>query len=196
MLVDRGRFSTGQRILVNGAAGALGGYVVQLATALGASSVTGVDTGDRLDLVRAAGAHDVCDYRNEDITQRATRYDLVVDVASTRPFREWRGVVAPAGSYVRVGHDHYGRGMNRVTGSIPGVLAMTAASPFVRQLPWPARSTPRVQRLARLAGLVAQGRLRPVVDRTFPLTEVVPALQRLQRGQARGRLVLTVGTSG
>lgn len=96
----------------------------------------------------------------------------------------------PDGSYVRVGHDHYGRSMNRVTGSIAPVLAMTAASLVVRQPPRPTRSTPRPERLARLAELVAQGRLRPVVDRTFPLEDVVPGLQRLRRGEARGRLIL------
>lgn len=186
------RFRPGQRVW----GGALGGYVVQLAVALDASRVTGVDAGDRLDLVRAAGADDVCDYTVEDVTRRPVRHDLVIDVASTRPFGDWRPVVEPDGSYVRVGHDHYGRGMNRVTGSIGPVLAMTAASPFVAQLPRPTRSTPRAQRLARLADLVAEGRLRPVVDRTFPLADVVPALQRLQNGEARGRLVLTVRPSG
>lgn len=196
VLVDQGRFREGRSVLVNGAAGALGGYVVQLAVALDASRVTGVDAGDRLDLVRAAGADDVCDYTVEDVTRRPVRHDLVIDVASTRPFGDWRPVVEPDGSYVRVGHDHYGRGMNRVTGSIGPVLAMTAASPFVAQLPRPTRSTPRAQRLARLADLVAEGRLRPVVDRTFPLADVVPALQRLQNGEARGRLVLTVRPSG
>ncbi len=125
-------------------------------------------------------------------SRRPIRHDLVVDVASTRPFRDWRRVVQPDGTYVRVGHDHYGRGMNRVTGSIGPVLARTAASFVVSQLPRPTRSTPRPARLARLAELVADGRLRPVVDRTFPLADVVPALQRLQTGQARGRLVLTV----
>lgn len=192
VLVDQGRFRAGQSVLVNGAAGALGGYVVQLAVALGASRVTGVDAGDRLDLVRVAGADDVCDYRTEDATRRPVRHDLVVDVASTRPFRDWRRTLTPEGTYVRVGHDHYGHGMNRVTGSIGPVLAMTAASLVVRQLPRPTRSTPRAQRLARLAELVAAGRVRPVVDRTFPLSDVVPALQRLQQGQARGRIVLRV----
>ncbi len=120
------------------------------------------------------------------------RHDLVIDVASTRPFRDWRRVVQPDGGYVRVGHDHYGQGMNRITGSIGPVLAMTAASLVDPQLPRPRRSTPRAERLTRLAGLVADGRLRPLVDRTYPLAEVVPALQRLQAGQARGRLVLTV----
>ncbi|MGJ7449849.1 NAD(P)-dependent alcohol dehydrogenase [Aquipuribacter sp. MA13-13] len=192
VLVDQGRFQAGRSVLVNGAAGALGGFVVQLAVALGASRVTGVDAGDRLDLVRAAGAHDAVDHRAEDVTRRAERYDLVVDVPSNRPFRDWRRVVEPGGGYVRVGHDHYGHGMNRVTGSIAPVLAMTAASLVVPQLPRPRRSTPRPQRLARLADLVARGRLRPVVDRTFPLDDVVPALQRLQGGQARGRLVLDV----
>ncbi len=196
VLVDQGRFEAGRSVLVNGAAGALGGYVVQLAVALGASRVTGVDSGDRLDLVLAAGADEAVDHRVEDVTRRSERYDLVVDVPSNRRFREWRRVVEPDGGYVRVGHDHYGHGMNRVTGSIAPVLALTAASLVVAQLPSPRRSTPRPQRLARLAGLVAEGRLRPVVDRTFPLADVVPALQRLQTGQARGRLVLTVGAGG
>lgn len=192
VLVDQGRFQAGRSVLVNGAAGALGSYVVQLAVSLRASRVTGVDSGDRLDLVRA---DDVYDYRVEDVTRRPVRYDLVIDVASTRPFRDWRPVVQPDGTYVRVGHDHYGQGMNRVTGSIGPVLAMTAAAPFVAQLPRPTRSTPRAHRLARLADLVEQGHLRPAVDRTFPLADVVPALQRLQRNEARGRLVLTVQPS-
>lgn len=192
ILVDQGRFTAGRSVLVNGAAGALGGYVVQLAVALGASRVTGVDSADRLDLVRAAGAHDAHDYRAADVTRRPERHDLVIDVASTRPFRVWRRVLTPDGLYVRVGHDHYGHGMNRATGCIGPVLAMTAASAVMRQLPRPTRSTPRRERLDTLARLVAEGRLRPTVDRTFPLAEVVPALQRLARGEARGRVVLVV----
>ncbi|WP_336921011.1 NAD(P)-dependent alcohol dehydrogenase [Aquipuribacter sp. SD81] len=190
VLVDQARFRAGDSVLVNGAAGALGGYVVQLARALGASRVVGVDAGDRLDLVRAAGADVTVDYRAEDVTRRLERYDVVVDVASTRPFREWRPVVADGGRYIRVGHDHYGRGMNRITGSMGPILGLLAASLVVPELPRPGRTTPRRERLDRLAALVAEGRLRPVVDRTYPLADVVPAMQRLQEGRARGRIVL------
>lgn len=191
VLMDQAGFRAGQSLLVNGAAGALGLWVVQLALALGASHVVGVDHPDKLEVLRAVGVHQVVDYTSEDPTRLDRRVDVVIDVVSTRTFREWRRVLAPTGTFVLVGHDHYGEKMNRWTGSIGTVLRMALLSPFSRQLPGIRRSTPRADRLAHLERLLVSGALRPVVDRTFPLEQVSDALRYLTSGRAVGRVVLT-----
>lgn len=192
VLRDQGGFRAGQSVLVNGAAGAIGVYLVQLAHALGAHRVVGVDRTDTFDLLRSLGADDVVDYTREDVTRLPARYDLLIDVASTLSVADSRRIMTPHGSYVRLGHDHYGVGANRWTGSLGPVLRLTVMSPFVRHLPPLRRSTPRAERLAQLGELLESGRIRPVVGRTFPLAEAVAALRYLESGQATGRIVLTV----
>jgi NADPH:quinone reductase-like Zn-dependent oxidoreductase len=192
VLVDQAGFRAGHSLLVNGAAGALGLWVVQLALALGASRVVGVDHPDKLDVLRSVGVHEVVDYTREDPTRVAGRVDVVIDVASTRRFQEWRRVLQPRGTFVLVGHDHYGEGMGRWVGSIPTVLGMAVISPLFRQLPGLTRSTPRLERLEHLARLLDEGKVRPVVDSTYDLTRVTDALHRLTSGRAAGRIVLTV----
>lgn len=192
VLRDQGAFQAGQSVLVNGAAGAIGVYLVQLARALGARRVVGVDRPDTHDLLRSLGVDDVVDHTREDVTRRPERYDLLIDVASTLSVSSGRRILTAHGSYVRLGHDHYGAGANRWTGSIGAVLRLTAMSPFVRQLPPPRRSTPRAERLAQLGELLESGRIRPVLGRTFPLADAVAAMRYLESGQATGRIVLTV----
>ncbi|MFC3688531.1 zinc-binding dehydrogenase [Aquipuribacter hungaricus] len=100
------------------------------------------------------------------------------------------------GTYVRVGHDHYGAGMHRVLGSMPSVLALVVRAPFTPELHLPGRSTPRLQRLEHLARLLEEGAVRPVVDRTFPLHDAAGAMAYLASGRAAGRVVLTVPSTG
>ncbi len=192
VLLDQAGFREGQSLLVNGAAGALGLWVVQLALALGASRVVGVDRADKLDVLRSVGAHQVLDHTSQDPTRLPERVDVVIDVASTRTFREWRRVLERGGTFVMVGHDHYGQGMNRWTGSIGSVLGLALRAPLHRQLPGARRSTPRLERLTHLARLLDEGRLRPVIDSTYPLEQVTDALQHLSSGRAAGRVVLTL----
>ena len=190
VLVDQAGFRAGQSLLVNGAAGAMGLWVVQLALALGASRVVGVDHPDKLALLRSVGVEEVVDFTRQDPTRLERPVDVVIDVASTRTFAEWRRVLTPDGTFVTVGHDRFGEGMNRWTGSIGRVLRMGLAGPFRRQLPGLRRSTPRADRLAHIAHMLEAGTVRPVVDRTYPLADTVEALTYLTSGRAVGRVVL------
>ena len=193
VLVDQAGFRAGQSVLVNGAAGAMGLWVTQLALALGASRVVGVDHTDKLDLLRSVGVHQVVDHTREDPTRLAERVDVVVDVASTRTFREWRRVLRPRRHVrprrsrpLRRGHAPLDRqhphGARHVAAG--AVLPAAARASGAR------RRGPR--RLEHLAQLLDEGRLRPVVDSTYPLEQVKEAFDRLTSGRAVGRIVLTV----
>jgi NADPH:quinone reductase-like Zn-dependent oxidoreductase len=190
-LRDQGRVQPGQRVLVNGAGGSVGVFAVQLAKAFGAV-VTAVDSAEKLDMLRALGADQVIDYAQEDVTRLGRRYDVVLDIVSQRPFAEMRRALTPDGTFVLVGHDQYGRSGHRWLGSLGRMLPLLATSPFRRQIPGIRPGPSRAENLATLVDLIAAGRLRPVVDRTFPLAEVPAAIAYLTEGRARGRVVITV----
>lgn len=184
------RLRAGQHVLINGAGGGVGSMAVQLARAYGAR-VTGVDGPDKLDMVRALGANHVVDYTREDFTRGAERYDLIFDVASNLSLSDCRRALTPAGTYVLIGHDHYGKARGRILGSLPRALGLMALSPFVRQLPTPDFSNPRQSDLmAALKRFIEAGQLTPIVDRTFPLGEVRDAMRYLTEGHARGKVVV------
>jgi NADPH:quinone reductase-like Zn-dependent oxidoreductase len=191
-LRDQGRIAEGQRILVNGAGGAVGVYAVQLAKAFGAH-VTAVDGPDKLDLLRDLGADRVIDYTRQDFIELGDRYDMVFDIVSQKPFAQIRRVLEPDGTFVLIGHDRYGRSGHRWLGSMGRMLPMLAVSPFVKQIPGIGKSRPRAENLAAIVGLLEAGRIRPVVDgRTFPLEQAAAALDYLTEGRAKGRVVITV----
>jgi NADPH:quinone reductase-like Zn-dependent oxidoreductase len=181
----------GEHVLVNGAAGAVGGMAVQLAKAYGAR-VTGVDHGAKLDVVRALGADAAVDYTRDDFTQRGERYDVIFDVASNLSFLACRKVLTPTGRYVLIGHDHYGHANGRVLGSIAQFLGLQALKPFVTGLPRVSfYEGNKAAGLEELRGLLEAGKLIPVIDRVFPLAEAAQALAYLQSEKARGRIVVT-----
>ncbi|SFC92193.1 NAD(P)-dependent alcohol dehydrogenase [Streptomyces aidingensis] len=179
------------RVLVNGAAGGVGGCAVQLATSYGAH-VTGVDLADKLDVVRALGADQVLDGEAEDFTRGDARYDLVFDVLGNRPFAACRRVLDPGGRYVLIGHDRFGQAAGRVLGSLPRFLALMARAPFRPELRGGAERRDQRKMMAEVARLLESGRLAPVLDRTYPLEEYGAALRRLTEGRAQGRIVLTM----
>lgn len=185
-----GRIQPGWNVLVNGAGGGVGAIALQLAKAYGAR-VTGVDRTDKLDLLRTLGADEVVDYTREDVTRRGERYDLIFDVASTLDFTACKRILTPAGSYVLIGHDHYGNVGNRTFGSLPRFFAHMARSPFERHLPLTFSLPSKHACMAELKEFLATGALTPVVERAFPLEAVPEALRFLTSGQARGRLVIT-----
>jgi NADPH:quinone reductase-like Zn-dependent oxidoreductase len=191
-LRDEGRVRAGQRVLVNGAGGAVGVWAVQLATAFGAK-VTAVDGPAKLDLLRDLGAVAVIDYTERDFTRAGVRYDIVFDIVSQAPFRKVRDALEPDGTFVLIGHDQYGRSGHRVIGSLGRMLPLLAISPLVRQLPPMRSGPPREENLATITGLLEARRIRPVVDeRTFRLEQAAAALDHLTTGAAMGRVVLTV----
>jgi len=191
-LRDQGRVSPGQRVLINGAGGAVGVWAVQLAKVFGAE-VTAVDAPAKLELLRELGADHVIDYTEQDFTGMGVRYDMVFDIVSQAPFRQVRRALEPHGTFVFIGHDQYGRSGHRVLGSLGRVLPLMAASPVVKQLPGIRSGHSREENWATIVDLLADNRIRPVVDdRVFPLEQTVEAIDYLTTGAAKGRVVLTV----
>lgn len=191
-LRGHGGVRAGQRVLVNGAAGAVGVWAVQLAKAFGAH-VTAVDGPAKLDLLRDLGADQVIDYTRQDFTRLGIRYDIVFDIVSQARFSEVRRALQPDGAFVLIGHDQYGRSGHRVLGSLGRMLPLLAISPFVKQAPRIGRGPSREENWATIVDLLGTGRIRPVVDdRTFPLEQAADAIDHLATGAAKGRVILTV----
>jgi NADPH:quinone reductase-like Zn-dependent oxidoreductase len=189
---DEGHVRAGQSVLVNGAGGGVGMFAVQLAKAYGAE-VTGVDTTSKLEPIRSIGADHVIDCTHEDFTSGPRRYDVIVDVPGNHPLSDCRRALTPTGRYVLIGHDGFGATRGRWLGSLPTFIRLLAMSPFVRQLPTPSFSLPsKRDSLAVLSEFLHDGRITPVVDRTFALAEVRDAIRYLQSGRATGKVVLTL----
>jgi NADPH:quinone reductase-like Zn-dependent oxidoreductase len=182
---DKGRLRAGERVLVIGASGGVGTFAVQLAAAFGAE-VGGVCGPAAAELVRSLGARDVIDYSREEITDRPGRYDVIVDCAGNRPLSLQRRVLAPGGRLVIVGAEGAGRwfGLGRQ-------LRAAALSPFVRQRLGTLVAVTRNADLLALGALIEQGKLTPVIDRTYPLAEAAAAVDHLRDGHPRGKVVLT-----
>ena len=185
-LRDRGRLEAGQRVLVNGAAGGVGTFSVQIAKALGAD-VTGVCSARNVDLVTSIGADRVLDYAEVDFARSGERYDLVVDNVGNRSLRDLRRALTPHGTLVVVG----GGGGNWVG---PMMLPLRAAmvSPFVGQRLLPLLAKHTQDDLLVLKELAETGKVVPVIDRTYPLAETAEAIRYLETGHARGKVVVAV----
>ena len=189
----RDRIQPGQKVLINGAGGGLGTFAVQLAKSYGAD-VTGVDSAAKLDMVHSIGADHVIDYTQEDFTQSGERYDLILDIPGNHSISELRRALTPEGTYVLIGHDRFGASGGRLLGSgIPRFLKLLVLSPFVSQdmglrLP---KGTKK-EHLVALKELLEAGKVTPVVDRTYPLSEVAEAIRYLEAGHALGKIVITV----
>jgi NADPH:quinone reductase-like Zn-dependent oxidoreductase len=192
-LRDEGRMRAGQRVLIVGAGGGVGTFAVQIAKAWGAA-VTGVDRGDKLDTVRSIGADRVIDHLEEDYTRSGERYDLILDIASARPFSEVRRALTPEGQYVLIGHDQYGRSGHHWFGSLGRFAKLLAISPFSSQLPGLRGARDPGDRLRVVTELIEAGSVVPVIDRTYPLEQVPAALRFLEEGSVVGKVVVTVGS--
>lgn len=184
-LRDVGHVQPGQHVLIIGASGGVGTYGVQLAKALGAT-VTGVSSTAKVDLVRALGADDVIDYTHEDFADRATRYDLILDIGGNSRVSRLRRALAPKGTLVIVGGEA-GKwtGLGRQLGAI-------ALSPFVPQRLAMLVNKESHENLDAVSQLIEAGQVTPAVDRTYPLVEVPDALRHLEAGQARGKIAISI----
>jgi len=188
---DEGRTRSGQSVVINGAGGAVGTFAVQLAKAYEAE-VTAVDASGKLDMLLSIGADRVVDYTREDFTESAERHDLIVDIAGTHPWSASRRALSPEGTYVLIGHDQYGASGRRWVGSLGRFVKLMVVAPFVSQL-HPFRGTKGPgDRLVVMKELIEAGKIAPVIDRTFPLSEVPEAIRYLGSGQALGKVVITV----
>src|ERR1043166_2612608 len=185
-LRDKGRVRPGQKILINGAAGGVGTFAVQIAKALG-GEVTGVCSTRNTDLVRSIGADHVSDYSSEDWTRNAQRYDVIFDVVGNRPLSAWRRVMTRRGIFVPVGV----RAGGRWIGPLPHFLKLLVSSWFVSQKVafFIARVNP--EELDALKELIEANKVTPVIDRRYPLSETPEAFRYLKAGHARGKVVIT-----
>jgi len=186
------RLQPGHRVLVNGAGGGVGSIAVQLAKAYGAT-VTGVDDASKLEMIRSLGADHVIDYREEDFTRGDERYDVIYDVPGNHPFSQCRRALTEDGTYVLIGHDGFGEAAGRWFGSMPRAIGLMVRSIFVSQLPSANFSPgPKSESMSTLRGLIESGELTAVVATTYSLNQVPEAIHHLERGDARGRIVIVV----
>ena len=191
-LRDQGMLEPGQTVLVNGAAGGVGTFAVQIAKALG-GDVTGVCSTSNVELVRSIGADHVVDYTVENFAEGGRRYDLILHVAGNRSLPDLRRALAPRGTLVLVGGG-VGRdaGSGGLLGPMRQSLRAVALSPFVGQRLRMFVAKVRGADLAALAELIEAGKVTPVIDRAYPLAETSEALRYLEAGHARGKVVVTV----
>jgi len=184
---DVGEAQAGQRVLVNGAGGGVGTFAVQIAAALGAE-ITGVCSTRNVELVRSIGATHVIDYTTEDFADGRTRYDVILDNVSSLPLTRLRGALTPKGTLVLNG----GGSPGHVFGPVAGMLRAMAANAFVSQRLRPLPSRQDRDELLAVTGLIEDGKLMPVVDRTYPLAETAEGLRTVEQGHTRGKVVVAV----
>ena len=186
-LRDKGQIRRGQRVLINGAAGGVGTFAVQIARAFGAD-VTGVCSTRNLDMVRSIGAHRVVDYTEEDFTGGGQRYDLILDSVGNHPLSECRRALAAGGTLVLVGAPNKGR----LLGPLARMLKAVALSWFVSQKLLPFLARLNKDDLMAIRELLETGKVAPVIDRSYPLSGVPEAIRYLEEGHARGKVVITM----
>jgi len=184
-LRDAGGLKAGQHVLIVGASGGVGLFAVQIAKSFGAE-VTGVCSTTKVDVVRSLGADHVIDYTQEDFTQSGQQYDLVLVMGGNHSLSKLKGVLRPGGTLVPVGTEEGGRWV----GGKAWIRAMLL-SRFVRHMR-PLASEPNQTDLQFVTELIEAGKIRPVIDKTFPLSEVPEAIRYLIAGHARGKIVITV----
>lgn len=187
-LRDKGHVQPGQKVLINGASGGVGTFAVQIAKALGAR-VTGVCSTRNLEMVRSLGADDVIDYTKEDFATRPERFDVILDNVGTRPLLDFKRVLAPKGTYVMIG----GGGPNegRWVGPMARPVRALLLSPFVGQKFVMLLADVTPQDLTVLSEMMQSGKVTPVIDRRYPLSEVPAAIRYLEEGHARGKVIIT-----
>lgn len=184
-LRDKGRVQPGQKVLINGAAGGVGTFAVQIAKWLGAD-VTGVCRTANVDMVRSIGADHVVDYTREDFTQSGQRYDVLFDCVGNHSLSACRRVMSPRGTYVIVGGP-----AGRWITPIPEALKALLVSLFISQNVAMFLARPSKEDLNLLRELMETGKLTPVVDKRYGLSEAPEAMRYLETGHARGKVVVT-----
>src|SRR5437660_3287239 len=186
---DKGKVQPGQKVLINGASGGVGTFAVQIAKSFGAD-VTGVCSTRNIDLVTSLGADHVIDYTKEDFAKGEQRYDVILDNVPNHSLSECRRILNPNGKYVMIG----GGGPNdsRWIGPFGRVINTMILSPFVSQKMGMMMADPSQKDLAVLADMMQSGKVKPVIDRTYKLSEVPEAIRYLEQGHARGKVIITV----
>ena len=180
-LRDAGKVQPGQKVLINGASGGVGTFAVQIAKSFGAE-VTGVCSTKNVDMVLSIGADHVIDYTKKDFTQSKQRYDLILDNVANHSLSDLRRALTPQGTIIP-NSGHAGMGY---------VIKAFVLSVFMRQQGRPFISAPNHEDLVVLKKLIESGKVTPVIDRTYPLSETPEAMGYVGEGHARGKVVITV----
>jgi NADPH:quinone reductase-like Zn-dependent oxidoreductase len=184
MLLDSGGIQAGQRVLINGAGGGVGTFAVQLAKYFGAE-VTGVDSAEKLEMLRSIGADHAIDYAQQDYTKTGERYDLILDVVARRPIFAYRRALSPNGVFVYVG------------GSTAAIFQALLLAPSVsrrgtKKMGVVMQESNREEDLVFLTERLEAGEVTPVIDKRYPLSELPEALQYLEEGNALGKVVIVM----
>jgi NADPH:quinone reductase-like Zn-dependent oxidoreductase len=186
-LRDHGRIEPGHKVMIIGASGGVGTFAVQIAKSFDAE-VTGVCSARNVDMVRSLGADHVIDYTLEDFTHSGQKYDLIFQLAGTRPPSECRRALNSKGTLVLSSGESDGRWI----GPVGRIIKALVLSPFVSEKMASFTVKPNKEDLRFLKQLIEAGTLTPVIDRTYSLSEVPEAIRYLEEGHARGKVVITV----
>ena len=179
----KGQVQPGQKVLINGASGGVGTFAVQIAKSFGAE-VTGVCSTAKLDMVRSIGADHVIDYTKEDFTRNGQQYDLILAANGYHPISDYKRALGPNGTYVMTG----GSGAQMLQAMTLGPIMSITGSKTMGYL-----SMKHNKRdLVLMKDLLEGGEITPIIDRTYPLSEVPEAIRYLEEGHARGKVVVTV----
>src|SRR5438445_272787 len=188
-LRDKGKVQPGQKVLINGASGGVGTFAVQIAKSYGAD-VTGVCSTRNLELVRSLGADHVIDYTKQIFAKSEQRYDVILDNVPNHSLSECRRILTPKGKYVMIG----GGGPNegRWIGPFGRVIHTLLLAPFISQQMGMMMADANQKDLTVLADMMQSGKVKPVIDRTYKLSEVHQAIRYLEDGHARGKVIISV----
>ena len=187
-LRDHGQLQAGQKVLINGASGGVGTFAVQIAKALGAE-VTAVCSTRNVVLIRSLGADHVIDYTKEDFTRTGKRYDVFIDIAGSRPWRECKRVLTPHAHFVIVGAPKGGR----LLGPLERIIRLQIASLGASQKRVFFIAKFKREDFLLLSQMFESGQVRPIVEKTYPLTRIADAMHHLGTGHAQGKIVVTRG---
>lgn len=187
-LRDKGRIQPGQKVLINGAAGGVGTFAVQIAKLFGAE-ITGVCSTRNVELVRSIGADNTIDYTQEDFTSSGQQYDVIFDLVSNHSFSEHKRALTRNGTYIGAGVLGLHGSMIRV---LTGRVTELALSPFVSQKFVSFMAKLNCKDLDAIAALMEAGKITPVIDRRYSLSETADAVRYLEKGHARGKVIIVV----
>ncbi len=186
-LRDQGHVQPGQKVLINGASGGVGTFAVQIAKALGAD-VTGVCSTRNVEMVLALGADQVIDYTKEDFTKRGARYDLILDNVGNQPLAGFRKALKPKGICVMIGGG--GPSDGGLIGPMSRPLKALVLSPFYSQKMSMFFADLTREDMTAMADLIQSGKVKPVIDKTYPMSRIADAMRYLEAGHARGKVVV------
>lgn len=183
---DHGKVQPGQKVLITGASGGVGTFAVQIAKALGAE-VTGVCSTRNVEMVRSIGADHVIDYTQQDFTKGEDRYDLILDNVGNHSLSDTRKALTPTGKLLPNGAPVGGW-----FGGIASPMAAFASSLFVKQQGKPFLSMPNPEDLSTLRDFAEAGKIKPIIDKTYSLSETPDAVAHVGEGHSQGKTIITV----